>query len=168
LKKIPFILYGGDTCHEGTMLGVESQRREDKAAPFIRQHYSRVAYVLLGAGIRPDKPEYLQLKEVTKYNLAAQLRRNFPIITTEKDGWGTFNETLALYDELKRYDEDEIYVCSSWYHLPRILFIWWIISRGTIKIHLVSAWSPRLLSVLKELLSFIKVFYSWYVWKHPA
>jgi len=91
---------------------------------------------------------------------------NFPIILAEKDGWGTFRESLAIYDELKQNNENEIYVCSSWYHIPRILLIWEIISKGKIKVKPVIAASPRISSIFMEMLSFVKVFFTWYKVTH--
>ncbi len=164
MKALPFILYGGDTCQEGTKLGDESIQREIAATRFVVYNREKVAYFLFGAGTRPDKPEYPQLKELMKERFEA-LFPNLSTYTTDTDGWGTFDETVSLFEQLLSLHEEEIYVCSSWYHLPRIRFIWWIVARGSIKIHYVSAPSPRYRSLISEALSFAKVFYSWYKWK---
>lgn len=164
MKKIPFVLYAGDSEQEGTRCGIETIRRSNRAIDFINLNTSKCLAIILGAGIRPDKPNYPPLKKVMKNFLEEKLPI-FPIITVEKDGWGTFRESLAIYDGLQKCNENEIYVCSSWYHLPRIRLIWFIISEGKVKIKSVSAPSPRLSSIPKEMLSFIKVFLDWYKWK---
>ncbi len=164
MKKIPFVLYAGDSEQEGTQCGIETTRRANKAIDFIKINSNKCSAIILGAGIRPDRPNYPLLKQVMEIFLKPKLPF-IPIIVSKKDGWGTFRESLSIYEELKKCNAKEIYVCSSWYHLPRILLIWLIISKGTIKVYTVSADSPRLLSVFKEMLSIIKVFIDWYLWK---
>jgi hypothetical protein len=166
LKSLPLVLYGGDTCQEGTQLAIESLRREAAAIAFMRKNSWRVKCVITGAGIRPDEPHYPQLKDLAKASILEHFPMCPPVFTARKDGWGTFNESLALYDALGLCGANEIYICSSWYHLPRIRLIWWIIAGNKVKIHFVSAPSPRYGSLISETASFIKVFYSWYKWKH--
>ena len=163
MKKIPFVLYAGDSQQEGTLCGTETLRRIKKAVSFIACNRNKFSFLVLGAGIRPDKPHYPPLKKVMKECLENHLN-NFPIVTTEIDGWGTFKESLAIYAAFKEGGQNEIYLCSSWYHIPRILTIWFMINRK-IKIHVVCAPSPRISSVLTEILSFIKLFIDWYKWK---
>jgi len=164
LKPIPFILYGGDTCQDGTQLGIESLRRTKTALRFIRENRFRIDYMLIGPGINPDEPDYPLLKLVM-YRYLKKFPVLPPIIIVEEDAWGTFKETLVLYTELASCNENEVFICSSWYHIPRIRFIWWIIAEDKIKIHVVKAPSPQWKSVLREIPAFIKVFYDWYKWK---
>jgi hypothetical protein len=164
LKRKPFILYGADTCMEGTRTGVESTRRENTAAEFILKNRSSISYLLLGAGKRPRKPHYPPLKIVVKSRLE-KVFPTLPIIMAEEDGWGIFKETLVMYHELQKRDETEIYVCSSWYQIPRILLMWRIIAGRSITIHVVASPSPRFQCLATELLSLGKVFIDWSIWK---
>ena len=164
-KNIPLVLYAGDSHKGGTKCGVETIRRLERVDEFIEKNIHHCSCIIFGAGIRPDKPDYPPLKEIMR-NYWREEFAPFSTILAQQDGWGTFKESLAVAGELKKLGETEFYICSSWYHIPRILLIWKIIGKHqgrTYKVHVLSAPSPRLQSfVLKEPLSIMKVFYDWY------
>lgn len=174
----PLIVYGGDintktpqfpvlSYSPEEYLGPETLRRLHTGMNFMQKRMFTkegvgISYFLFGAGYIPKKLSRLKDR---MYYFFKKKHPGFPAGTTPTDGWGTFAETLSLYNALKIRKEESVYVCSSWYHLPRIRFIWWIICKGEIKIHYISAPSPRIYCIFTELIKFIKVFYDWYRWK---
>lgn len=175
MKTIPYIIYGGDTCQDGTQCGLETKRRCEKAISFIESRKNLHFVIILAAGKRPDKPSYPLLKEVMKDYLLKRLRNEntffripyIPdIILAEQDGWGTFKESLVASKEVYKLNVKKIYINSSWYHIPRILFIWFILEGLKTRIRPVFTPSPKISSLVTEIISFLKVFISWYKWKH--
>ncbi|MEJ0002308.1 MAG: ElyC/SanA/YdcF family protein [bacterium] len=171
---IPLIIYGGDTLQDGTQCGPETKRRCRHAIRFLQRHPDQQFIIILAAGKRPDKPEYPPLKEVMKKFLTMELHRahNFfphtplpPIIIARQEGWGTFHESLAAANVMQRTVAKQAYVCSSWYHIPRILFIWNLISGWKVWIVPTAALSPRFDSIFRECAAFLKVMRTWYLWR---
>lgn len=130
--------------------------------------------VLLAAGIRPDKPHYPLMKKIMSDYLQERFEEEIyykrlrimpEIRMTQADGWSTFKESLAALHELRLMNRNDVYVGSSWYHIPRILFIWLIIGGFAFQVYPVWAPSPRVKSMLSEVASFLKVFWYWFEWK---
>jgi hypothetical protein len=170
LKKIPYVIYAGDSEQDGSQCGPETVRRIEYGIQFIESRADQRFVVVLAAGTRPDKKEYPPLKEVMRSYLErrlavemehSRLSKMPDIVIAQKDGWGTLEESIAAFEELRRLDAREAYVESSWYHVPRILIIWSLISLRSLKVRAVWAPSPRMFSVLKELASLVKLAIVW-------
>ncbi len=156
MRELFVVVYAGETEQDGTQCGNETKRRCQTALHFIEKHKDKKIVLILAAGIRPDEPDFPELKKVMEKYLEHQVDpAHVTILLAEKDGWGTIQETAAAAHLLKRIDVHEAYVVSSWYHLPRIFLIWKRL--GGFKIHPVSSPSPRLYSILLEPLKLIKV-----------
>ncbi len=154
-------LYGGETTEDGQKLGPEVTRRMEGCMRFIKANLN--CTIVLGAGIRPDQRNYPQMKDLMYVQFQKEDHIPPRIIRAEKDGWGTFRESVAIKGELPE-DVIEIWICSSWYHIPRIKFIWWIIAPH-LEINIISVESPQIGSLKTEILSFVKVFWDWYKFK---
>ncbi len=158
------IVYAGETEQDGKECGPETRRRCERAIELAHQIKNKgdSVYMIFAAGIRPDKPHYPQLKEMMQRYVRTNLPASFPIdtVTTETDAWGTFTESKSAEIEIKNQQISEVYVVSSWYHIPRIILIWKLI--GNYKIHPIAAKSPKVQSFFLELLKMIKVCIDYY------
>lgn len=144
------LLYGGNTTNEGTVLGLDTQRRCNKLIDIATKNPDTTFIVFLAAGIRPDKKQYPQLKYVMQNYLQSKGLENITVIICIVDGWTTFYESIAAFDTMQRHPIETLYVLSSWYHLPRIVVIWKLL-RKNFRIKTISAPSPlSILSLLVE------------------
>ena len=164
------VIYGGDTFQDGTQCGEETKKRCEKAIAFISKHPDLQFIIILAAGLRPDKPKYLELKKVMEFYLLERLYSldlKVPIIIAKEDGWGTFQETVVSLEEVQEMEIEEMLVVSSWYHVPRILFIWFLLNRNQIKVSPVfTRCNPGIYMFTREIMAFLKIPISYWGWKH--
>ncbi len=156
--------YGADSLRQGTECGPETKRRLDRVARLVAGPLNGVqCTIFLGAGLNKNEPSFscpLKKKMETYLNFALkreQRRRKdrgktafiMPeIVLVKADAWGTLPESVVVAEELKARGIFECYVVSSWYHIPRIMFIW---SRmKAFNVHTVCAWAFPFKNVLTE------------------
>ncbi len=142
LEPTYVLLYGGDTCHHGTRLGLESLLRLKELLDLIITNPHHRFEVLLAAGSHPTQKEYPRLKDVMAARLGCYLYHlkkdgtisYIPRITLIKpDVWNTSNESLATALFLETLGVKELLVVSSQVHERRIKYIWSLIGGFTIR-----------------------------------
>ncbi len=169
MKKTYYILlYGGDTCHNGTVCGPETRKRCERLVRFIKGNpYLRYVIILSASGsAQPGQPP---LNKVMRAYLIKIFQSEFAgyknliapeIICTTDSAWNTANESISAAHWFEQEQTSEFYVLSSWYHLPRICMIWNIYNGG-FTIHYIPAasydkeWAFK--STVRELFAIPKV-----------
>lgn len=164
MKEQPIVLYAADSTHKGTQIGPETITRCNAVIEFIKKSKCSHFTIYLGAGVNPHfkkntRPLSLLMR---RYIIAVfEPLRLGKSITIKMSGdlraWGTLAETNAIMRMLQQDDEKRVIIFSSWYHLPRISFIWWMY-RGFSYQHKSIDYTDNL-RVLREVGAWIKLLF---------
>lgn len=143
-------------------LGIETTNRCLAALKCFQKNLNSI--VLVAAGSNPlDKSSPLQSQLMRDFLITKGIPSNHVVICGEAQSTIEEIEAMAkLLNNQFKESASEIYVVSSWYHLPRILF-WW--QRQThLEVHPVSTWEfsfysfkRAILEPFKFILPFLKL-----------
>jgi hypothetical protein len=161
LETAAILPYGADSRCQGTKCGPETIIRLEKTVALVLTLFNKRCTIFLGAGADPKERTSPLLKKAMKSYLVLALKREqrraqekgrafiMPeIVLAKVDAWGTIAETVAVAKELKERGITECYLVSSWYHLPRIILIWW--RMGTFSVYVAIAWAMPVKNLLTE------------------
>lgn len=138
------IVYFCDFSPDNTEVGPESLARINKAIEYILSNQDTHYYILLGAGLFKGNgkiAKYLAAKKIASLLREKGFKREFSqiadkkilklgqleveILTAKTQAWGTYAETLAIWESFKillMIFKTKIF--SSKYHILRLKFIW--------------------------------------------
>ena len=179
-KDIYIVLMGGDLASGGQELGKESKIRCTKAALIYNKTSidGCLARFIISAGKMPHCPKqhrplsimmglYLcenlginnddaLLFNHQATNSAAEIQMAVNTIKEVRD----FYEKRGLHSHLKDY---EVIIVSSWYHLPRLRFLWWKYAHKNMpKPQFIPAgWRLSMWSLIRELGAWIGALTGW-------
>lgn len=128
------IIYACDTKNNSSLCGPETVSRCKKALSFIKRNDLKNCKIVLGSGVNPRYPNSAPFKETMALfliDLLSQEKIEADIILSHTNAWGTAEETKSILKT--NTNIEDIYIFSSWYHLPRIKIMWRYLTDKNIK-----------------------------------
>ena len=100
--------------------GPETMRRIKKALEKAGSFSDGVILIGAGAKIPDGTITYAEMLTTALVEMGWPEDR----ILFKSGGLGTLAETDAMVGVLPAYQTEEVWVVTSWYHLPRVMFLW--------------------------------------------
>lgn len=118
------VVYGADFTKNG-LLGPETKKRCKKAASWYRGNNTR--FIMTPEGYAPffKGPKHEQSMASMMKEFLELIGIPSESIIAEERSWNTLAETLSAINIIEeRKLSQEVIVVSSWYHIPRIWYLW--------------------------------------------
>lgn len=146
------VLYGGKVTRSyggQPVLDRDTQARCQEALAAARE---KEAYIIFSV----DKMSFPYLRELTIAHLRAKKQKTDPDckLIEKPVAHNSRGETSSAIEILKEAKVDEVTIVSSWYHIPRLRMLWWMMGyRGKKNFRAATHATHPFRSVLREVVA---------------